>query len=318
MDAERPSPMPPIPAAPVLHTLVFNSLQEQIAVIDHAGTIVEVNAAWIRFGTDNGLPADYEWLDNNYLDVLTDSHSRGDDNAEEAANGILDVLNDQRASFDIEYPCHSPDEKRWFVMRATRLSTASRRLLAISHYNVTARKVAEERAEYLALHDPLTAMANRRYFNLTFKRLIRSSVRNRSPISLIALDVDHFKDYNDACGHPAGDDCLAHVGQAIRAFARRPNDLAARIGGDEFAVLLGDTDATESRRLADAILTAVHDLGIAYGEAQQVTISAGVASVIPYHLDGAEERLHRKADDALYRAKQAGRNRIVHADTVAD
>jgi hypothetical protein len=109
-------------------------------VIDHAGTIVEVNAAWVRFGIDNGLAADYGWLDDNYLDVLTDSHSRGDDNAGQAAQGILDVLNDQRASFDIEYPCHGPNEKRRFVVRATRLTTDSRRLLAISHYNVTARK----------------------------------------------------------------------------------------------------------------------------------------------------------------------------------
>jgi diguanylate cyclase (GGDEF)-like protein len=89
-------------------------------------------------------------------------------------------------------------------------------------------------------------MANRRYFNVTLTRLIRSSVRNRSPISLIALDVDHFKDYKDTCGHPAGDDCLTQVGQAIGALARRPNDLAARVGGDEFAVLLGDTDVAES------------------------------------------------------------------------
>ncbi|MDX1893424.1 GGDEF domain-containing protein [Mycolicibacterium sp. 050158] len=299
----------------MLHTLVFHSLQEQIAVIDDAGTIIDVNAAWIGFGVDNGLPADYEWLGANYLHVLAGAHSRDDDQAGHAATGILDVLHDRRASFDMEYPCHSPGEQRWFVMRVTRLATASQPLVAISHYNITARKLAEQRAEYLALHDPLTDMANRRYFNIALKRATRSSVQNRSPVSLIALDVDHFKDYNDACGHPAGDDCLAQVAQAIRKFARRPGDLPARLGGDEFAVLLGGTDAAQSQRLAEAILTSVDNLRIGYGDGQQVTLSAGVASVIAHHHEDSAEHLLRDADDALYRAKQAGRNQVaVHAD----
>ncbi|GAB7072086.1 diguanylate cyclase [Mycobacterium hodleri] len=305
----------PIPVSPVLHTLVFNSVQEQIAVIDYTGTIVDVNAAWIGFGVDNGLPADYGWLGANYLDVLAGAHSRGDDLAGDAATGILDVLNDRRASFDMEYPCHSPGEARWFVMRATRLAIASQRLVAVSHYNITERKLAEQRAEYLALHDPLTEMANRRYFNVALERAIRSSMRNRSPVGLIALDVDHFKNYNDVYGHPAGDDCLAQVGLAIRTSARRPDDLPTRLGGDEFAVLLGGTDAAESQRRAEAILTSVISLGIGYGDGHQVTLSAGVASVIAHDLDDSAERLLREADDALYRAKQAGRNRVVvHGD----
>ena len=316
MDAQLPPPVSPAPT--VLHTRVFNSLYEQIAVIDRAGTIVDVNSAWIRFGVENGLPSGHVWRGNNYLGVLTDCHSKGDALAGEAAQGIIDVLNNQRASFHLEYPCHSPTEKRWFVMRATSLTTASPRSVVISHYDVTLRKLAEQRAEYLALHDPLTGMANRRYFNFALKRLLRStSRRHPSPISLIAVDVDHFKDYNDQCGHPAGDDCLARVGQAMRAFARRPNDLAARIGGDEFAVLLGDTDVATLQTVAEAILTSVGDLGIVYGGSKQVTISAGVASVIPHHLDESDERLLREADDALYRAKQAGRNRV-HVDSFAD
>lgn len=306
MDAELPAP-----AAPVLHTGVFNSLYEQIAVIDHAGTIVDVNSAWIRFGVENGLFSGHVWRGNSYLGVLADCHSKGDALAGEAAQGIIDVLTNQRASFHLEYPCHSPNERRWFVMRATPLTAASPRSVVISHYDITLRKLAEERAEYLALHDPLTGMANRRYFHFALKRLFRSTSRGRpSPISLIAVDVDHFKDYNDQCGHPAGDDCLARVGQTMRALARRPNDLAARVGGDEFAVLLGDTDVATSQRVAEAILTSVGGLGIVYGGSKQVTISAGVASVIPHPRDESDERLLRAADDALYRAKQAGRNQV--------
>ena len=90
------------------------------------------------------------------------------------------------------------------------------------------------------MHDPLTGLANRRYFNLFLNRELRRSIRNRSAVSLIELDVDYFKDYNDEFRHLVGDQCLINVGQALLTFSRRPSDLAARLGGDEFALILGD------------------------------------------------------------------------------
>jgi diguanylate cyclase (GGDEF)-like protein len=314
MDADVSLSGPAWSALPDLHTMVFNSLNEQIAVIDQTGTIVDVNSAWIRFGVDNGLSSDYAWMGRNYLKALTTSHTSGDALAGEAANGILDMVEDRRTSFRLEYPCHSLDEKRWFMMVATHLKVDSRRLFAISHHNITQRKLAEERSEYLAMHDPLTGLANRRYFSLTFDREFRASMRERSPISLISVDIDHFKDYNDECGHLAGDDCLAQVGHAILAFSRRPNDLAARVGGDEFAVLLGNTDVVESQRLAEAIVKSISDLEIVYGSSKKITVTAGVASLIPRPRETNEHLLH-EADKALYRAKGAGRNRAVHADS---
>nr|WP_293239777.1 sensor domain-containing diguanylate cyclase [Mycolicibacterium sp.] len=314
MNADVSPPGPANSARRALHTMVFNSLHEMIAVIDQVGAIVDVNSAWIKFGVENGQSSDYVWLGRNYLKALTASHANGDVLAGKAANGILDVVNDQRASFRFEYPCHSPDEQRWFMMVVTRLKQDSRRLFAISHHNITQRKLAEEKAEYLAMHDPLTGLANRRWFNLTLDRVFRMCMRDGTPISLIAIDVDHFKDYNDQCGHLAGDDCLAQVSKVILASSRRANDLAARVGGDEFAVLLGNTDGVESRTLAEAIVTSVDDLGIVYGGSKQITITAGVASLIPRPLESNEHLLH-EADRALYRAKEAGRNRAVHADS---
>jgi diguanylate cyclase (GGDEF)-like protein len=300
-----------------LHTLVFNSLDDQIALIDQAGTIVEVNSAWTNFGVENGISSDYVPVGNNYLKVLSGSANRGDGLAREAANGILDVVNGQRASFYFEYPCHSPDEKRWFMMQVIRMRDDSRRLFIISHRNITERKLAEERAEHLAMHDPITGLANRRCFNLFLHKEFRSSIRDGSAISLIEFDVDYFKDYNDECGHLAGDQCLAEVGQALATFARRPNDLAARLGGDEFALLMGDTDFVESQRFAEAILQSINDLRIFFGESKQVTVSVGVASVIPDRHQH-EEFLFKEADKALYRAKLAGRNRVVHANSFPD
>ena len=302
---------------PALHTQVFNCLSEQIAVIDQAGTIIDVNAAWTDFGTENGAAPDHIWRGGNYLKVLAASHASGDSLAGAAANGIVDVVKDQRASFSFEYPCHSPDEKRWFVMRVTRLKDDSRRLFAISHHNITRRKLAEERAEHLAMHDPITGLANRRNFNLTLRREFRRSRRDRSAISLIAVDIDHFKEYNDECGHLAGDQCLEQVGQVLQTFSRRPNDLAARLGGDEFALLLGSTDSVGSRSIAEAILKSFNDRHVVLRGSKQVTISLGVASAIAREHQH-EEFLFHEADKALYRAKQAGRNRVVHADSGDD
>ncbi len=299
-----------------LHTRVFNSLSEHIAVIDRAGTIIDVNAAWTNFGVANGISPDHVWRGQNYLGVVADSHARGDSLAGEAADGIAGVLGDRRASFYFEYPCHSPVEKRWFMMRVNPLENGSRRLFTISHQNVTRRKLAVERAEHLAMHDPLTGLANRRHFTATLRREFRRSRRERSPISLIAVDVDHFKKYNDQHGHLAGDHCLEQVAQILQASSRRATDLAARLGGDEFALLLGDTDAAASQTIARAILRSFDDLQMVFGDSR-VTVSAGVASAIPRQ-DQHDEFLFHEADKALYRAKQAGRNRVVHADAVGE
>lgn len=306
-----------MPDMTTLHTLVINSLEEQIAVIDQAGTILDVNHSWNNFGLDNGISSGYSWVGCNYLNVLSASAASGDNLAVEAEQGILDVAQGKRASFYLEYPCHSPDEKRWFMMRVIPVKRASKRLLVLSHTNITLRKLAEERAEHLSLHDPLTGLANRRYFYQSLSRETRRSIRNRSTISLIALDVDHFKGYNDALGHPAGDQCLANVSQVLRAHSQRPRDLAARLGGDEFALLLADADFVEAQTVAEAIIKEIAALNMVFGESKMVTVSIGVVTAIPHDQQNEEFLLH-EADKALYRAKLEGRNRVVHAQVVVE
>jgi diguanylate cyclase (GGDEF)-like protein len=201
------------------------------------------------------------------------------------------------------------------MMRVTCLKNSARRLFVVSHHNITRRKLAEERAERLAMYDPLTGLGNRRYFNQFLRREFRKSVRYRSAISLLVLDVDHFKKYNDNFGHPAGDECLKQLGQALREISRRPGDLAARLGGDEFALILGNMDEAESRKVAEALMQAVADLCIVFDESRRVTVSAGVASMNPLKQQD-EEQLFKEADRALYRAKSAGRNRFEYAPPV--
>lgn len=295
-----------------LFTAVIDSLEEQIAVIDQAGIIVDVNRAWTNFGVDNGLSPQFVSVGSSYLDVMRASAASGDTLAGETAQGILEVLSGKHVSFYFEYPCHSPEVKRWFMMRVTSLKDDSRNLFVISHHNITRRKLAEEQAEHIAMHDPLTGLANRRYFNQFLKNEMLRSIRNRSAISLIEVDVDDFKNYNDELGHLAGDRCLVEVCQVLLMFSRRPSDLAARLGGDEFALVLGETGFAECKKVADAIAIAVNDLNLVYGRSRQVTVSVGAAAVSP-RKQQTEQFLLQEADKALYRAKLAGRNRVAYA-----
>ena len=223
-----------------LYQAVLNSLDEQIALIDSEGTIIYVNRAWRQFGIDNGIPAEYEPIGANYLKVC--STETGDGLWDEVLSGIQKVSSGELDCFYHEYPCHGPRERRWFVMRATPLQGGSRSLLVISHHNVTQRKLAEERAEHLARHDALTGLPNRLHFAERLENEWRRSLRERTPISLVMLDVDHFKDYNDEFGHPTGDRCLKDVGRVLTTFSNRASDIAVRYGGEEFAVIFGQNE----------------------------------------------------------------------------
>ncbi|GAA0779460.1 hypothetical protein GCM10009108_17720 [Castellaniella ginsengisoli] len=170
---------------------------------------------------------------------------------------------------------------------------------------------ANQRLVGLSLTDGLTGLANRRHFDEVLAREGDRSRRERRPMSLLMLDVDWFKSYNDQYGHPAGDVVLCQVARVLLESVRRPGDLAARYGGEEFAVILPGLDVEAARNLAGQIRTRVEALAIphAHGLSGRVTISIGVAEM---DLDDAHaaETLVGQADAALYRAKDNGRNRV--------
>ncbi|MEM1179370.1 MAG: diguanylate cyclase [Acidobacteriota bacterium] len=165
--------------------------------------------------------------------------------------------------------------------------------------------------ERLARQDGLTGIANHRRFVEFADQVWRIGIRDQRPVSVIMIDVDHFKDFNDIYGHQAGDQCLKKVSAAIASIARRPLDLAARYGGEEFAIVLGQTEPEDALQLAEQARRAVvaediaHSGSLDYGV---VTISLGVASLRP-HRDTEVKTLISLADKALYRAKRNGRNR---------
>lgn len=177
-------------------------------------------------------------------------------------------------------------------------------------------KRANEHSTELSLRDGLTGIPNRRMFDASLKQEWRRAMRDKTPLSLILGDVDFFKNYNDAHGHPQGDQCLIAVAAVLQGQIQRPADLTARFGGEEFAVILADTDAQGAGHVAQALRQAILDLHLEHGQSEAsplVTMSFGVASMFPEPEDGDEgmTELLRRADQSLYQAKRSGRDRVV-------
>lgn len=165
----------------------------------------------------------------------------------------------------------------------------------------------------LADHDSLTGLHNRRSFNRKFEEIWRQAQRENTALVLLLCDVDHFKAFNDCYGHQPGDVALRKLGRVVGNAARRPLDIAVRMGGEEFAVLLYDMSEEQALAHADAMRTAVLELGIAHARsstAAVLSISVGLARVSPT-VAMPMSMLYERADKALYRAKAAGRNRVV-------
>lgn len=160
--------------------------------------------------------------------------------------------------------------------------------------------------------DALTGLPNRRALDEELAAEWRRACRRAEPLSLLLLDVDHFKAFNDSHGHSAGDDCLRIVGQTIAAFLKRPSDFAGRYGGEEFAVILPATDEAGARQVANALVRTIADtVVIPAGSLERigVTISIGVTTAPFPALDHSIGAFVDGADAALYRAKRNGRNR---------
>lgn len=173
------------------------------------------------------------------------------------------------------------------------------------------------RLQQIAYVDALTQLANRRQFDEALKSEWLRAIREETPLSLVMLDIDRFKRFNDLYGHLAGDECLRVVAAAVKAILRRPADLMARYGGEEFALLLPVTDESGAVSLADRVRTAIRALQLTHegnaGCGEIVTASLGVATAYPQPGSSAEGWLDliKRADGLLYEAKRTGRNRVL-------
>lgn len=170
--------------------------------------------------------------------------------------------------------------------------------------------------ENIAALDGLTGIPNRRQFDETVQREWLRCLRQGVPLSLIMMDIDFFKKYNDAYGHTAGDECLRRVALALKSSVRRAADLMARYGGEEFAAILPDTHSEGAAFVAERIRSSVESEGIPheYSEvADHVTLSVGAATKIP-QMDSTASEIIEAADRMLYEAKDGGRNSVRSTD----
>lgn len=168
----------------------------------------------------------------------------------------------------------------------------------------------------LSIIDSTTGIYNRRHLNTFLLREWKRLARENQPLSLILCDIDFFKNYNDTYGHVAGDRCLRIVAQALKNIIHRPNDLVARFGGEEFAIVLPNTDQKGVETISEKINATIEDLKIPHTQSNvsnYVTISAGAMTQIPQNQQTPNCLIHQ-ADMALYRAKQQGRNCFVMAN----
>ncbi len=184
-----------------------------------------------------------------------------------------------------------------------------------------ARRLAEQQArelELASLTDGLTQVPNRMHFDRQLAHEWARQCRRGGHLSLLLVDLDHFKNINDSFGHPFGDTCLQAVARALQAGCGRSSDFVARYGGEEFVVLLPDTDAGGAERVAQQMLDRVRELVLRSEELDvRVTCSIGVATVTPRH-DKRATDLVQRADSALYAAKHGGRNRLALADAPSE
>lgn len=162
----------------------------------------------------------------------------------------------------------------------------------------------------LSQQDALTGLANRRYLDEVLENEWRSAIRHKLPITIMMIDIDFFKLYNDALGHIQGDQCLRRIAILLGSISSRSGDLAARYGGEEFLLLFSVTDKDQALILVQQLMELVRNIGITHPKStvsKHVTISVGVATMVPHLNDNLSEFISR-ADHALYTAKSNGRN----------
>jgi diguanylate cyclase (GGDEF)-like protein len=197
----------------------------------------------------------------------------------------------------------------YFMERSSRIDYIKNRLLELDAQRLT---LLSEELHLLSTTDSLTGMANRRHFESCYDSEWRRAVRAQDSLAIIMIDIDFFKNYNDEYGHQAGDECLKQVSAALMTYAQRSGELIARYGGEEFIVLLPRMSLAGAQHIAESMCRKISQLGIGHkgSDQERVTISIGIAAMIPSLQDGPDSLL-KDSDRMLYQAKANGRNCVV-------
>jgi diguanylate cyclase (GGDEF)-like protein len=287
-----------------MHREVFQALPMSMAILDEDGRVIDVNERWRQFALDNGGDPD-AYIGADYLGACGEP---GDPETDEVAVAFRDLLSGQRDWVELEYPCHSPDERRWFMLQTYRFHADEATRIAVAHMDITDRRLAEEATREEARHDSLTGLLNRARFIERADQVL--AIARRQQTSAAILDLDNFKTINDTRGHQIADRLLKTFATRISRLIRE-SDAAARYGGDELVIAAAEADAAGARRLTERLGAAIAS-PVTLGSLEfEVTCSQGVAI---YPGDGDDlQALLAAADAAMYRAKTAGPGRVAFA-----
>jgi diguanylate cyclase (GGDEF)-like protein/PAS domain S-box-containing protein len=299
-----------------LHALVAENSRDAILLIDLQGNRSMISSGAQLFGG---------WTREDVIDSKTFSLVHPDD--QQRVAWVMKDLLARRDGDMIEFRVACKGNEDMHLWAEASLRTVRDPMshlptgILCNIREITERKNAERQLEdafqavqTLSITDPLTGLANRRRFDKVLSTEWRRALREQQPLSLLLIDADHFKNYNDTFGHPSGDGCLRQIAESVRCGAARAGDLAARIGGEEFAVLLPNTTAHATHAIAARIIEDLRTRLIPHPQNPTgfVTISIGAGTVYP-ELGKMPSQLVDMADRALYSAKHAGRNCIYPA-----
>lgn len=285
----------------------IDALAEFIAVVRADGTVARINKAWKDFaGKGRALPDAVEGA--NYLSACDQAAAGGDRDAEAVAGQIRRVLSGKAKHGEWEYEGGHPDGRRTYLLKVNRFSGDHSEGVVITQEDVSERRSSERRIEYLATHDALTGLPNRNLLEDRTKQAVERSRRSGQRFALLAIDLDNFKQLNEAYGHSVGDATISACALRIATAAKEWGDTVARLGSDEFVVVLADVDdaATAASRVARAVQDAIK-MPMAILDDQEFTLSASVGISL-YPADGERfDGLLKNAQAALHRAKALGR-----------
>jgi diguanylate cyclase (GGDEF)-like protein/PAS domain S-box-containing protein len=286
----------------------LDALPEQIAVVDADGTIATVNLAWREVAGASGSSVSAASEGSNLLSACDEAAARGDKDAAKVAAVVRRVISGDVGQEQWEYEGESPAGRRWFSVRVNRIAgDGSVRVLVVLQ-DVTERKANESRVEYLATHDALTGLPNRNLLEDRTRQSMERSRRSSQGLALLTVDLDNFKQLNDAYGHSVGDATIAACAERIAGAAGELSDTVARLGSDEFVVVVGDAPdaATAAARIARAIHDAVNaPMAVVHDHEFTLLASVGISL---YPNDGTTfDDLLKNAEAAMYRAKALGR-----------
>ena len=291
----------------------LNGLSTAIAILDSEGSILAVNQAWRQFLPDSPPVIQSVVEGANYLRACENATGEEMEEAGRVARGIRAVAADELEVFTMEYPCHSPQEQRWFSMRVTRFPGDGQARVVVAHENITKRKQAElelekalKVAQEQADHDPLTNLLNRRVFHKRLEAETDFAQQEKTNLAVVVLDINNFKFFNDVYGHLEGDQVLRLVAEKLREVCKS-QDILARFGGDEFALILPDLGRTTLEEVEARLHAGLETLSYRTNDGESlipVSVSLGT-SLFPAASTNCQEVL-RQADERLLWSKTGG------------